>query len=756
MSVLRTPPVFYSGFSPQSIPSCITWLDAADDSVLSYSSGTNISQVRDKSYFGNNFNGSGVRLAVGALGASRPSIRGMVGLTSKPHEISGNASFTYVLVTRCIGGSGDATSVFLRGQATAGGGNGFTGSFTMTTWQDNTRLLTGINQIGGLTNVISTNTTHVMIGTWDGSVGRVYDNGTLLGTSGVTSFNQPSATLNIAAAGNAEIGDFMVFNDLLSTEERQSVEAYLGAKWGIQSLLPAIHPYKSRAPVLQPFLPTSISGCSLWLDAADASTLSLTGSNVTQWRDKSGLDNHSVRLVNTPTLRPNSINGYPAVFLSSNALQGTIAPTIAGTQVHSFMVLTPLTTSGDYPRYLALDDGANIEYNSVTGLLAFGRNGGNNISVFRMNIHATIAITYNTPHLVTSYAISSNHFIAADGAFAATSANSGTTGNFAISQWSVGCDTGRGLQWNPQFYCGEVLVYSRVLGRSQRQQVETYLAGKWGLRSLLPVAHPTRSLPILVPPFVPAVFSNLGIWIDSTTSDAMTITSGTATALTEKSTSAAFAPQKGAVGPTYDTATRGLQFVGTNQMFYFPDTIMNNTASYGFAFVMSFGSLGPQQLIGKQYDYIGGWAFIGFGYDYLSGGPRTAGEFYWRPNYTGPTAASGVVVSQTNRRCLITGHSVNGTNFIFRANGAVATTSTGAFTLENSGGSSDSCFGNHISASFRSQVPGTNNNWTCHEFLWFKTGVALPQVILYEGYLAHKWGLASSLPATHGYKLAPP
>jgi hypothetical protein len=41
--------------------------------------------------------------------------------------------------------------------------------------------------------------------------------------------------------------------------------------------------------------PDDISGLVLWLDADDSSTLSLSGSNVTQWDDKSGSANHAVQ-----------------------------------------------------------------------------------------------------------------------------------------------------------------------------------------------------------------------------------------------------------------------------------------------------------------------------------------------------------------------------------------------------------------------------------------------------------------------------
>ena len=40
--------------------------------------------------------------------------------------------------------------------------------------------------------------------------------------------------------------------------------------------------------ITQSFVPTQIPGCQLWFDAADLTTISFgTGTNITQWRDKS-------------------------------------------------------------------------------------------------------------------------------------------------------------------------------------------------------------------------------------------------------------------------------------------------------------------------------------------------------------------------------------------------------------------------------------------------------------------------------------
>ena len=47
----------------------------------------------------------------------------------------------------------------------------------------------------------------------------------------------------------------------------------------------SISPYSTSNIIL--FTPDQISGLALWLDAADSSTIQLSGANVTQWNDKS-------------------------------------------------------------------------------------------------------------------------------------------------------------------------------------------------------------------------------------------------------------------------------------------------------------------------------------------------------------------------------------------------------------------------------------------------------------------------------------
>lgn len=55
---------------------------------------------------------------------------------------------------------------------------------------------------------------------------------------------------------------------------------------------------------------------ALWLDAADSATITLNGSTVSQWADKSGRANHAVNATAStqPTYMPESFNGLSALW----------------------------------------------------------------------------------------------------------------------------------------------------------------------------------------------------------------------------------------------------------------------------------------------------------------------------------------------------------------------------------------------------------------------------------------------------------
>jgi hypothetical protein len=94
----------------------------------------------------------------------------------------------------------------------------------------------------------------------------------------------------------------------------------------------------------------------------------------------------------------------------------------------------------------------------------------------------------------------------------------GSALNLPITSQIIGANSGAGEVFNGNFY--DVLVYSTALTTTQRQDVEGYLAWKWGIQTTLPSNHPYRnSAPTPVAP-QPLVFLNAtnysgsGAWLD--------------------------------------------------------------------------------------------------------------------------------------------------------------------------------------------------------------------------------------------------
>ena len=77
-----------------------------------------------------------------------------------------------------------------------------------------------------------------------------------------------------------------------------------------------------------------------------------------------------------------------------------------------------------------------------------------------------------------------------------------SSGNFAYTFYNIGSQTSQSpifYNYNWTGYVGELIAYNNALSDAQRQQVEGYLAWKWGLQSSLPSNHPFFNVPPGVP-----------------------------------------------------------------------------------------------------------------------------------------------------------------------------------------------------------------------------------------------------------------
>jgi hypothetical protein len=268
---------------------------------------------------------------------------------------------------------------------------------------------------------------------------------------------------------NCDVAEILIFESSLSQEEIQTVEGYLAHKWGLQANLPSNHPYKILAPEsTTPIFwnPTRLSGCQLWLDAADVSTIQKTDSTITQWNDKSGNSNDAVA-TGSPQYSNQTVQFAGAQYFSSGYTAGSATET-------AFVVINFNNLVGEQDV---------ISWNSNLGL-GRGREYmllNNNMSL--LNSSQVLAENGGTPiagvTAILSYNFSSsfcNFFT--NGSI--TAENLGNYSNSATGPTIIGSygPTGGFLNAN----ISEIVIYNRILTQEERQVTEGYLAWKWGLQ----------------------------------------------------------------------------------------------------------------------------------------------------------------------------------------------------------------------------------------------------------------------------------
>ena len=239
----------------------------------------------------------------------------------------------------------------------------------------------------------------------------------------------------------------------------------------------------------------SMISTALWLDAADASTISQSSGAVSQWNDKSGNSRHATA---TSTERPT----YSAT--SFNSKQGL---TFNGTSnVMQANALAPVLDDNDTPF------SAYVAVNFSTGsVLALGSTANSN------PLHRIIAIdsppsgisirrdTGLTIASVTGSSFASaNHLLGV--VFTGTSATlykNGTqdaTGSLnvgtldTLDRFAIGAQVRSTTASYMTGTVSEIIINSTAISTDTRQRVEGYLAHKWGLTANLPSDHPYKTV----------------------------------------------------------------------------------------------------------------------------------------------------------------------------------------------------------------------------------------------------------------------
>ena len=495
------------------------------------------------------------------------------------------------------------------------------------------------------------------------------------------------------------------------------------------------------------FNPTQISGCQLWFDASDLTTLIRSGTTVTRWDDKSGNGRNASNVTGTPVLSNNSLISRQGVFFNGTSyLTGGFTYSL---NTLSWFVVGTMDSDGDqYGRLLSFGDPGQYDFDSTLRLNALSREAATNELITYRNgyISRNLFITYSSPFMYSSVLNGSSNSPFLNGTQGTGSA---TSGNFGFNTFGLSASFGLNVQRNKGFLF-EVVVYSAALSTFQRQQIEGYLAWKWGLQGSLPASHPFKgyrplaqtpfptTIPVMptigagTPGFSPSQVPNCSAWYDG----ADPLGTGTKPTLNTTLTtwfdkSGNMRNASGGVPPTF--VSGGVSFNGTSQYYsinipypsnYSIFLVATNTTAVQCYFFARNSIAG-----GREPTFIQGYIGAGIGLEWYEGSDRGT---------IATTPASPFIASVDH---------IQGTNIV------------GFYYGNQSFNISQTRPYNSAAWDTLGQAGATINvgyyGGTMKELIFYSNVVTTTQRQQIEGYLAWKWGLQGNLPDTQPYKRNP-
>lgn len=239
------------------------------------------------------------------------------------------------------------------------------------------------------------------------------------------------------------------------------------------------------------FLPSSITGLNLWLDATDSSTITQSTSRVSQWNDKSGNSRHFTQATSSeqPSYETTGFGGKACINVSDGTRLVRAANsmgTLASSLTMSVFVVAETTFTNQW----------NITLTNWT--TTAGSDFGDGTSRFHLSLRDTVT---NLHTLYTAGTLRSSAGGTADNTkyvsgFVWSGANqtslltlNGTTQTFtptaALPNSSANATSVFGIgDSRAGFACkriAEVIMYDTALTTTDRQSVENYLKAKYAI-----------------------------------------------------------------------------------------------------------------------------------------------------------------------------------------------------------------------------------------------------------------------------------
>ena len=585
--------IVVSGSSPGSIPGLILWLDGNDSSSITFSSGTTVSQWRDKSGFSNHATTNVTPAANVLTGPTYNSTtKAMLFTAASTTGLRGNIAITYSniatvfvvatyisnvvapanprlfalgcnttsevqfvgqlsLIQQLASGPFICDYIQYTSQPGYNSSTGFGGNYA-------TSIPTSYSTpfIYSSRSVITTATNGIAVNTFLNGSSSIYSalNATSLSAAGYTSnYNRYSVGNVLYYNGgpnsdsyNGNVYEVLVYSNALTISQINSVNAYLSKKWKISVAatigLPVNHSFYNIRPFTRIFQPYDIGSPFLWFDAADRRTIAGT-SAVTSWTSKGSVTAVAGSAVGAPVSGTYRQNGLNTIYFPANSsLRYTVAQpnqARAWFAVYQTQQLT-LNTSPGLTQYYSLINqttgngqqgigGPGSPTNTGTASYSTGM-GSSGIATY---INTSVASNGANAHSVYAWvnsAVSTNlNFITQNGNSLTLNINALAT---SYQTSSATYTIGDGFPYGNFSYIAEILCYNYEITVPQRQLIEGYLAHKWGLTTSFPAAHTYKKFPpSSAIPFLPTNFSSCALWLDAADPDGTGLTPANGTGI---------------------------------------------------------------------------------------------------------------------------------------------------------------------------------------------------------------------------------
>jgi hypothetical protein len=223
------------------------------------------------------------------------------------------------------------------------------------------------------------------------------------------------------------------------------------------------------------FDPRRIAGLQLWLDAADASSLTID-TGVSEWRDKSGRAKHFVQVTgnNQPSATTQTIGGRVALGFDGTNDSLSCSEAIPNTRPMTFFLVQRIVTKTSFGMsYTSGSGGSTFEVRqsgSTGGLnvVASGANNIDNAASDRLGINDVIVLSYPASGSMAGFRNGATVPLGT-----APANNPGLSGTHFIGQRTDG--------FFGNVAIGEIIAYNTLLSVAQRLAVQAYLGRKWGI-----------------------------------------------------------------------------------------------------------------------------------------------------------------------------------------------------------------------------------------------------------------------------------